>query len=89
MLPTLVEVYAASVALHVRHKAINGILKIISFVDPESLGETLDNVPLASFLAAILSSRDHPTLVNGALRSWSCSPKSFPRCTRHCCGEKV
>ncbi|EST08765.2 hypothetical protein PSEUBRA_001462 [Kalmanozyma brasiliensis GHG001] len=68
VLPTLVEVYAASVALHVRHKAINGILKIISFVDPESLGETLDNVPLASFLAAILSSRDHPTLVNGALQ---------------------
>ncbi|CDS01488.1 hypothetical protein [Sporisorium scitamineum] len=68
VLPTLVEVYAASVALHVRHKAINGILKIISFVDPESLGEALDNVPLASFLAAILSSRDHPTLVNGALQ---------------------
>ncbi|SNX87121.1 related to UFD4 - Ubiquitin-protein ligase (E3) [Melanopsichium pennsylvanicum] len=68
VLPTLVEVYAASVALHVRHKAINGILKIISFVDPESLGEALDNVPLASFLAAILSSRDHATLVNGALQ---------------------
>ncbi|KAJ1019871.1 hypothetical protein NDA13_006094 [Ustilago tritici] len=68
VLPTLVEVYAASVALHVRHKAINGILKIISFVDPESLGEALDNVPLASFLAAILSSRDHPILVNGALQ---------------------
>ncbi|TKY88846.1 hypothetical protein EX895_002087 [Sporisorium graminicola] len=68
VLPTLVEVYAASVALHVRHKAINGILKIISFVDPESLGEALDNVPLASFLAAVLSSRDHSTLVNGALQ---------------------
>ncbi|UTT90583.1 hypothetical protein NDA17_000706 [Ustilago hordei] len=68
VLPTLVEVYAASVALHVRHKAINGILKIISFVDPESLEEALDNVPLASFLAAILSSRDHPILVNGALQ---------------------
>ena len=68
VLPTLVEVYAASVALHVRHKAINGILKIISFVDPDSLGEVLDNVPLASFLAAILSSRDHPTLINGALQ---------------------
>lgn len=68
VLPTLVEVYAASVALHVRHKAINGILKIISFVDPDSLEEALDKVPLASFLAAILSSRDHPTLVNGALQ---------------------
>lgn len=68
VLPTLVEVYAASVALHVRHKAINGILKIISFVDPDSLAEALDNVPLASFLAAILSSREHPTLAVGALQ---------------------
>lgn len=68
VLPTLVEVYAASVALHVRHKAINGILKIISFVDPDSLAEALDKVPLASFLAAILSSREHPTLAVGALQ---------------------
>ncbi|PWY98154.1 hypothetical protein BCV70DRAFT_165703 [Testicularia cyperi] len=68
VLPTLVEVYAASVALHVRSKAINGILKIVSFVEAEPLSEVLDNVPLASFLASILSSRDQPTLVNGALQ---------------------
>ena len=68
VLPTLVEVYAASVALHVRTKSINGILKILSFVEPDSLLPTLDHVPLASFVAAILSSRDHPSLVNSALQ---------------------
>ncbi|PWN54057.1 hypothetical protein IE53DRAFT_309085 [Violaceomyces palustris] len=68
VLPTLVEVYAASVALHVRSKAISGILKIVSFVEPEPLAKVLDRVPLASFVAAILSSRDHPSLVHGALQ---------------------
>lgn len=41
VLPTLVEVYAASVALHVRTKAMSGILKIISFVEPEALKDVL------------------------------------------------
>lgn len=68
VLPTLVEVYAASVALHVRSKALFGILKIVSFVEPDPLMGALDNVALASFVAAILSSRDHPTLVQGALQ---------------------
>ncbi|KAN0062515.1 Ubiquitin fusion degradation protein 4 [Thecaphora frezii] len=68
VLPTLVGVYAASVAPHVRSKAINGILKILSFVEPEPLAQALDNVPLAGFVAAILSSRDNPSLVHGALQ---------------------
>lgn len=68
VLPTLVEVYAASVAWHVRSKALFGILKIVSFVEAEQLNESLDNVPLASFIAAILSSRDHAMLVQGALQ---------------------
>lgn len=42
VLPTLVEVYAASVALHVRTKALTGILKIVSFVEAEPLGQVLD-----------------------------------------------
>lgn len=68
VLPTLVEVYAASVFQHVRSKALFGILKIVSFVEPGPLGEVLDNVPLASFVAAVLSTRDHPSLVHGALQ---------------------
>lgn len=68
VLPTLVEVYSASVALHVRTVALYAILKIVNFVEPKPLNEVLDNVPLASFVAAILSSRDHPILVGGALQ---------------------
>ncbi|PWN25797.1 hypothetical protein BDZ90DRAFT_63006 [Jaminaea rosea] len=68
VLPTLVEVYAASVALHVRVKALQGILKIISFVDAEKLNSVLDNVPLAGFIGAILSSRDDPSVVLPSLQ---------------------
>lgn len=67
VLPTLVEVYAASVALHVRVKALTGMLKIVSFVEAEPLCQVLDDVPLASFVASILSSRDDPALVLSAL----------------------
>ncbi|PWN42440.1 hypothetical protein IE81DRAFT_123341 [Ceraceosorus guamensis] len=79
VLPTLVEVYAASVALHVRTKALTGILKIVSFVEAEPLGQVLDNVPLASFSAAILSSRDNPALVLSALQLVDLLNTKLPR----------
>lgn len=68
LLPTLVEVYAASVALHVRHKVLTGMLKIVAFVDAEPLAHVLSNVPLAGFVASILSSRDDTSLVHAALQ---------------------
>ncbi|CAD6911793.1 unnamed protein product [Tilletia controversa] len=68
MLPTLVEVYAASVTLHVRTKALNAILKITSFMDAEDLRAIFKDVPVANFVADILSSREHATLVQSALQ---------------------
>ncbi|KAK0555174.1 Ubiquitin fusion degradation protein 4 [Tilletia horrida] len=68
MLPTLVEVYAASVTLHVRTKALNAILKITSFLETEDLRTILQDVPVANFVADILSSREHASLVLCALQ---------------------
>ncbi|KAE8267976.1 hypothetical protein A4X09_0g4365 [Tilletia walkeri] len=68
MLPTLVEVYAASVTLHVRTKALNAILKITSFMEDDDLRAILKDVPVANFVADILSSREHATLVQSALQ---------------------
>lgn len=68
LLPTLVEVYAASVALHVRQKVLIGLLKIVNFVEPSDLNEVLNTVPLASFVASIMSTRDDFGLVNSALQ---------------------
>ncbi|CAO1616657.1 unnamed protein product [Parajaminaea phylloscopi] len=78
VLPTLLEVYAASVALHIRVKALTGLLKIVSFVDAITLGQVLGSVPLASFVASVLSSRDDPTLVLPALQLVELLSKKLP-----------
>lgn len=41
LLPTLVDVYSASVNAQVRTKAVLGLLKIVNFCDAESLASTL------------------------------------------------
>lgn len=68
MVPILVDVYAATVITPVRIKALNGLLKAVSFLAPQELVEVLNSVPVASFASAILSTKDHPTLVIGALQ---------------------
>ncbi|KAI5475050.1 E3 ubiquitin-protein ligase TRIP12, partial [Pseudohyphozyma bogoriensis] len=68
LLPTLVDVYSASVNSGVRTKAVLGLLKITQLCDEESLASILKSVSMASFLAAILSSRDQSGLVTNALQ---------------------
>lgn len=57
VLPTLVEVYAASVALHVRSKAILGILKLLSYVEAEPLREVLNVSGERDDVSAVRTSR--------------------------------
>ncbi|KAJ3996321.1 hypothetical protein F5050DRAFT_1571693 [Lentinula boryana] len=66
--PILIDVYAASVNTPVRVKTLTGLLKAASFLDPDGLKQVLTFVPVAGFASSILSSRDHPTLVIGALQ---------------------
>ncbi|KAF8623233.1 hypothetical protein AX15_006467 [Amanita polypyramis BW_CC] len=66
--PVLVDVYAASVYAPIRIKALTAILKALSFLDAEGLKHVLASVPVASFAASILSSKDHPSLVISALQ---------------------
>ncbi|GBE89625.1 hypothetical protein SCP_1602880 [Sparassis crispa] len=68
MVPILVDVYAASVITPVRIKTLTGLLKAVSFLDGEELKAVFIFVPVASFASSILSSKDHPTLVIGALQ---------------------
>ncbi|RPD53372.1 hypothetical protein L226DRAFT_617463 [Lentinus tigrinus ALCF2SS1-7] len=68
LVPILVDVYAASVITPVRIKTLTGLLKAVSFLDGEELKRVFTFVPVASFASSILSSRDHPTLVIGALQ---------------------
>ncbi|KAF9269117.1 hypothetical protein L218DRAFT_1040523 [Marasmius fiardii PR-910] len=66
--PILIDVYAASVNTPVRVKALTGLLKAISFLDADGVKQVLKFVPVASFASSILSSKDQPQLVIGALQ---------------------
>lgn len=80
LVPVLVDVYAASVSLRVRTKALTGLVKAAAFASPTDLELTLtvstifkrhadlQSVPMASFLGAIISSKDNPTFVQHALQ---------------------
>ncbi|KAF8074929.1 hypothetical protein FPV67DRAFT_1559549 [Lyophyllum atratum] len=68
MVPILIDVYAASVITPVRVKTLTGLLKAVSFLDADGLKRVLTFVPVASFASSILSSKDHPSLVIGALQ---------------------
>ncbi|TIC56498.1 hypothetical protein E3Q05_01686 [Wallemia mellicola] len=68
MVPVFVEVYAASVSTPVRSKALAGLLKVISFAEEKQLHDLLRYIPMASFIGGILSSRENPNLVTGALQ---------------------
>ncbi|KAF9778308.1 hypothetical protein BJ322DRAFT_1114126 [Thelephora terrestris] len=68
MVPVLIDVYAASVITSVRLKTLTGLLKAVGFLETEDLKRVFSFVPVASFSSSILSSKDHPTLVLGALQ---------------------
>ncbi|KIJ20720.1 hypothetical protein PAXINDRAFT_165588 [Paxillus involutus ATCC 200175] len=68
VVPILIDVYAASVITPIRVKTLTGLLKAVSFLEGDGLRAALHLVPVASFASSILSSRDHPSLVIGALQ---------------------
>ncbi|KAI0287813.1 hypothetical protein BC826DRAFT_1093244 [Russula brevipes] len=49
-------------------KTLTGLLKAISYLEADGIKRVLTSVPIASFASSILSSKDHPTLVIGALQ---------------------
>ena len=69
LFPTLTDAFSSTVNLSVRQKVLTAHLKMLSNLNKAILVEALRTVPYASFLAAILSQQDHPTLVNYALQA--------------------
>ncbi|KAH7312186.1 hypothetical protein B0I35DRAFT_356829 [Stachybotrys elegans] len=61
--PTLTDAFSSTVNLGVRQKVLMAQLKMLSNLDVDILAEALTPVPYASFLASILSQRDHSSLV--------------------------
>ncbi|KAL8675106.1 MAG: hypothetical protein Q9168_000477 [Polycauliona sp. 1 TL-2023] len=69
LLPTLTDAYSSTVNLSVRQKVLTAQLKMLSNLDAPILEEALKTVPYASYLASILSQKDHATLVTSALQA--------------------
>ncbi|KAL2839602.1 hypothetical protein BJY01DRAFT_250414 [Aspergillus pseudoustus] len=76
LLPTLTDAYSSTVNLEVRQKVLIAQLKMLQNLDTGLIEEALRSVHYASFLAAILSQKDHPSLVSYALR---CAELLFQR----------
>lgn len=76
LLPTLTDAYSSTVNLEVRQKVLIAQLKMLQNLDPALIEEALRSVHYPSFLAAILSQKDHPSLVSSALR---CAELLFQR----------
>ncbi|KAJ5304851.1 uncharacterized protein N7443_004511 [Penicillium atrosanguineum] len=76
LFPTLTDAYSSTVNLSVRQKVLIAQLKMLHILEPTLIEAALQTVPYASFLAAILSQKDHPSLVSLALR---CSELLFQR----------
>lgn len=76
LLPTLTDAYSSTVNLGVRQKVLIAQLKMLQNLDASVIEDALRAVPYASFLAAILSQKDHPSLVSLALQ---CAELLFQR----------
>ncbi|KAI1319660.1 E3 ubiquitin-protein ligase UPL3 [Xylariaceae sp. FL0255] len=68
LFPTLTDAFSSTVNLTVRQKVLDAQLKMLSNLDKDILIGALKAVPYASFLAAILSQQDHPSLVMYAVQ---------------------
>lgn len=76
LFPTLTDAYSSTVNLHVRQKVLIAQLKMLHILEPSLIEDALRTVPYSSFLASILSQKDHPSLVSLALR---CAELLFQR----------
>jgi E3 ubiquitin-protein ligase TRIP12 len=76
LFPTLTDAYSSTVNLHVRQKVLIAQLKMLHILEPSVIEDALRTVPYSSFLASILSQKDHPSLVSLALR---CAELLFQR----------
>jgi len=63
------------VSPRVRHQCLCALVKIVNYSAPESLTETLRDIPLSSFLATLLSSRDLGLVVASLQLAHLCSNK--------------
>ncbi len=67
VLPALIDIHTSSVTPSIRSKAMLSILKIMASADPSELDTLLDDVPMSSFVAGILSGNNDQATLLGSL----------------------
>lgn len=63
----LLDMYNASLDVSMRQKVIQALLRIVTALDSETLATALEKTELSSVISGMLSQRDLPSLVVGAL----------------------
>ncbi|WFD06938.1 HECT-type E3 ubiquitin transferase [Malassezia vespertilionis] len=79
MLPTFIEVYAASALPNVRAGILSALLRALWYASGHALETSLSAVPLASFLSGVLASREQPLLAQCALQAVELLVHKLPR----------
>lgn len=69
LLPVLLHVYTLSRSFGCGQMILTTILRELWYTDTTTLSRVLEPVPLASFLAGVLSSREEPAFVEAALQA--------------------
>ena len=67
LIPLLIEVYTSMTNLPLRELVTHVLVKLVYFIEPETLRIISNRIPLSAFLTDILAQRDHATLVVDAL----------------------
>lgn len=68
LFPTLMHTYTSTVNLQIRQRVVLAQQKMLLHFDVKDIAQALQGVSYASFLAAILSQQDDPSLVTAALQ---------------------
>jgi len=82
LVPTLLDIYSSTIIFAVRQRVVVALLKISLCLDRETLKAVLTDVSLSSFLAGMLSQRDHAFLVLSALHLAELLSKKLPEVYR-------
>lgn len=79
LLPTLVEVYAASVMPQVRMHVFSGLLRLLYYADADLPMTYGQNVPLASFVTGVAAAHEAEPLVEHALQTMELLLTKLPK----------
>lgn len=65
MLPTLLDIFNSTVNSNIRQTTLHALMRLLAHLETATLLQVVEGVPLASFIAGVLSSKDGLIVANG------------------------